>query len=184
MNIIAKFKLPASVPNPPLGYGALFISSDDGLPWIKLTDGTTNPLRGLKGDQGLAGSLTIEPTVTVLPAGQPPSVQVSGTASNATIKFSLPVSSPTRRSVNLTFTETYEQVVVQITDVLVTTTNTPMGFTFISSVIESEDYEYVYQAKLQSVSNGSFVIVVTVSDPDGDDISGLPLPPITMTYIV
>lgn len=55
MNIIAKFKTPAEVPNPPSGYGALFIQESDSAPKIKLPSGEVLTLQGLQGLQGIQG---------------------------------------------------------------------------------------------------------------------------------
>jgi hypothetical protein len=72
------------------------------------------------------------------------------------------------------------QVDIPITDLTVSPTSLPFGITVLGDVFSELNYE----AKVASVNTGSWVCTITVKDADGDPLSGIPLPNISITYIV
>jgi len=186
MNIIALMKLPAAVPNPPTGYAAIFINATTLAPNAKFPDGTVSTIQGpqgLKGDTGAAATINIG-TVTPLLAGSTPTVSNSGTPGAVTLNFGLPVSSLIRKSVAISFTDQDLSQQITVTDALVTSVNFPTGFSIFTNCLEADDYQYVYTVSLSSVSVGSFTVNISVSDVDGDSVSGLPLPDVMLQYLI
>ena len=186
MNIIALTKLPAAVPNPPTGYAAIFINSLTLAPNAKFPDGTVSTIQGpqgAKGDTGAAATISIG-TITPLVAGSTPTVTNSGTPGAVTLNFGLPVASLVRKSIAVSFVDEDVSQQLTVNDAMVTPANFPTGFSIFTNCAEADDYQYVYTVSLSTVGTGSFTVNISVSDVDGDSVFGLPLPNVTLQYLI
>ena len=184
MNIIGKLKLSSAVPTPPTGYGAIFVDSTDNAPKIKLADGSISTLRGPTGATGPAGAITSVSSIA-LAAGATPTVTNTGTSTAAQLVFGLPVASLVRKTTSVAFTDGETIQRLTVTDALVTPTNPPAGLNIlVGAASESVDYQYNYDVVLSSVGTGSFIVLINVADGDGDSVAGLPLPTVTLNYLI
>ena len=207
MNIIGQLKTTAMVPTPPTGYGAFFVDSTDSSPKIKLSDGTISTLRGPSATVAVGNVVAIAANAT-------PIVTNTGSNTQAILNFSIPgtpvitIGTTTKASLNGNATVTNTgtalapvwnftipsgskstvtniamsdmQVEVAITNSAVSSNALPFGITVMGDIYS----ELSYETKVVSVSEGGWICAITACDPDGDDLSGIPLPNVSITYIV
>jgi hypothetical protein len=182
MNIIAKLKSVAQVPTPPAGYAAAFLDVADNTPKIKLADGTVVNLRGLQGDKGDTGEIT-SVTLQMIPPNETPSVENTGTSTEADLLFKLPQSTAVRKSFAVNFDNGDTVQRVTVADTSVSPNAPPVGLTAFSPSTEGTDFEISYSVVLSSVGTGTFDVTVQAFDAEGVDLLAHPLPTITLSYI-
>lgn len=74
---------------------------------------------------------------------------------------------------------------VTVTDAAVSVAVPPKSFYFTRvAATDDDDMELNYSATLVSVSAGSFVIRVRAADPEGADLTGLPIQSVNLNYLV
>lgn len=207
MNIIGQLKTIAAIPTPPPGYGTFFVDSADLAPKIKLADGNISTIRGP------AATVTVG-NVVALAANAIPIVTNTGSNTQAILNFSIPgtpvitIGSTTKGNLNGNATVTNSgtslapvwnftipsgakttisniamsdsQIDLQVADVNVSANSLPFGITILGDIYTELNYE----AKVSNVTTGNWTCTITASDPDGDSLTGIPLPNISITYIV
>lgn len=84
-----------------------------------------------------------------------------------------------KASFGVSFANTEESQIVEVIDAGISPTNPPQGLTVQSAA----DWDISYTVTVDSVANGSFEVLVTAQDINGDPLIGLPLPDVTVTYL-
>lgn len=91
----------------------------------------------------------------------------------------------TNRTTVIAFTNGDSSQIVTVTDALVAAASPPKAFSFSTTALtDADDMEIDYSATLISVATGSFVIRVCAADPEGADLTGLPIQSVNLNYLV
>jgi hypothetical protein len=196
MNFIAQFKTATQVPIPEVGYGSVFLDSNDGgTPKVKLSD---NTIVNLDGNTGWSPIINAEVygekylfKIVGWTGGEgtPPSLTGYFTATGISpnvgdaLNYRGPQGSQGSSGITLgefyvTFDLNNEQKYCYVVDANVSAANPPMGLT----VLQPFYWDLSFTVAVETTYDGAFVAYVYAMDINGHTLTGIQLPPMSVKY--